>query len=59
MVFNTDLVERQLQQSTERLYQGNGANGNGTTLNGRSNVEALVALIRANSDAKKVQSNDG
>ena len=46
-MFNTDLVERQIHTSTERVYQGNKAYGRSTVVQGRTDSASIVAILQA------------
>jgi hypothetical protein len=46
-VFNSDLVERQIQASTEREYTKNKAHGTSTVVNGHSDAASVVAILQA------------
>jgi hypothetical protein len=46
-MFNTDLVERQAQTPTERLYKLNEAHGRSVVVQGKADAEGIAAIIRA------------
>ena len=46
-VFNTDLVERQIYTSKNRTYTGNNGHGRSLIVNGKTDAEGVVAILRA------------
>ncbi|KAF3031123.1 hypothetical protein E8E11_001482 [Didymella keratinophila] len=46
-LFESDLVERQIHASTERLYKGNKAHGRSTVVQGRADAASVVAILEA------------
>jgi len=46
-MFNTDLVECQVKNPTERLYKGNEAHGKSLLVQGRADGKAVADIIRA------------
>jgi hypothetical protein len=46
-MFNTDLVDRQTQDPTERLYKHNEARGRSVVVQGKADAEGIAAIIRA------------
>jgi hypothetical protein len=46
-LFQSDLVERQMHASTERLYTGNKAHGRSTVVQGRADAASVVAILGA------------
>lgn len=47
IMFNRDLVERQLHTPTERLYQGTKAHGRSTVVQGNADAASIVAILQA------------
>lgn len=46
-MLNTDLVNLQVQNSTERLYKHNEAHGRSIVIQGRADAEQIAAIIQA------------
>jgi len=46
-MFNTDLVEHQSENPTERSYKGNEAHGKSLLLQGRADAKGIAEIIRA------------
>ena len=46
-MFNTDLVDSQSQNSSERLYKENEARGKSLMVQGRADAAGIAAIIRA------------
>ena len=46
-MFNSDLVNFSVENSSERLYQGNEAHGKSLSVQGRVDAKGVVEIIRA------------